>query len=268
MSIWNLIAGDVLNAVEDVIDVPQFLFLRQLFTTIVLACLSATNETVQLGLLPVPIVIKLILCGIFGIFVISYAYFYGLMLTDPTSMSLFDGPLVPVAVFALALLTGSEKVAPTWRGVMLQSSPTIVCAFGATAVLVGTSSSVGREDQGSFYRAVGIGLLCLECLCMAISIMLQRSLAQVIPPFALTGCMYFTGMLCSVVYLVLFRQVSLVGVVQVAFQSAVDKPLFGGGLLYSVFLHSAAALVLLNYGAKRLEASTGKEAVLGEISVV
>lgn len=256
LSIWNLIAGDVLASVENTIDVPQFLFLRQLFTTAVLFAMSSWTESPSLRSLPTAAILKLILCGVLGIFVISYAYFFGLLLTDPTSMSLFDGPLVPVAVFILALISGSEKFAPTWRGVLLQFTPTVVCASGATAVLVATSR--GREeDVGEGYGWMAVGLLCLECFCMAASIVLQRSLTQMIPPFALAAYMYFTGTVCSVLYLGGIRGLNLVEVVVVAFREAMDKPVFGLGLAYSVFLHSAAALVLLSISAKRLEASKG-----------
>lgn len=263
LAMWNLMASYVLKSVEGQFTVSDFLFLRQLFTATILWVISASVEVVNFNKISQRTKIKLFFCGLFGCFVTQHAYVFGLMLTSPTAISLFDGPLTPIAVFLLALLIGLEHAGRTMKDFFQQFLPIIATVSGAALVLMGVSqgldeSEVTVNSRDTQYKLYGIPLLFVECLSMATTIILQKLLLNAVPQYFLVAVMYSVGTISCAVFILLVERKSLLVLLTAAFIELTVNPPFLLGLIYSVLIHSVLAMITFNYGAKRLEASKGE----------
>ncbi|KAL3780729.1 hypothetical protein HJC23_001011 [Cyclotella cryptica] len=223
-----------------------------------------------------PEAIQIISAGLSGMLLLPVCYTTGLILTNPTVTSVWDGPMIPLGVFCAAVGLGMEK---TSQRMLLPQVLSLLLAVGGSLIVLlvdfvgahnerthedGTSgSSRGDASHWQFIQ----GNIVLVGIVAAYSAMalLQKQLNHY-PPITLTGWMFgsgFMGCFCLLVVdyvLEHIRGVSITGctikqaICQLSIALSVS-PTFRYGLMYACLFVGGTCFSISSYASSHLESS-------------
>ena len=93
-----------------------------------------------------PEAIRIIFAGISGMIILPLCYTTGLILTSPTVVSVWDGPLIPLGCFGAAVAFGVESLSDVYP--FAQVGSLLLTVIGSIVVLLVDYSGVGRMVGG------------------------------------------------------------------------------------------------------------------------
>ncbi|KAL7520200.1 hypothetical protein ACHAWX_004942 [Stephanocyclus meneghinianus] len=223
-----------------------------------------------------PEAIQIISAGLSGMLLLPVCYTTGLILTNPTVTSVWDGPMIPLGVFCAAVGLGLEK---TNRRILLPQVFSLLLTVGGSfiALLIdfkgahdapvddmsGSSSSRGKASCWKFMQ----GNILLVGVVAAYSAMalLQKQLNHY-PPITLTGWMFasgFVGCCCLLVVDYVLQDIKGVSITGCTIQQAIiqisiafrSSPTFRYGFMYACFFVSGTCFSISSYASSHLESS-------------
>jgi len=189
MAMWNVVGSKLVN--HDV-DLPLIVFVtgRQLVASVLLGVAAAIKHGPDCVMVQRKHIRATVASSIMGQYMSPIFYLYGLQAVSATLASIFDGPLVPIIAYVIALCVGAEAL-PT---LMIERKIVLSAMFLATsgaALLIfslGDSSGDGTED-GDEYVSTGssklyvlaLAALFIEAASLSTSIVIQKPLTIVYP---------------------------------------------------------------------------------------
>lgn len=203
---------------------------------------------------------RIVIVGILGGVFVPDFYLIGLQLTDPTSASLFDGPIIPLTCYTLAVLIGVERLPKTCKARMLTIGFLLMAAFGAIIILLGggKSKSLKENDttQGMSSKLLGWTLLFGESLSVAISLIVSKDLCTRYPPVTFSLWCTIIGMIvnCMIVTFTtndgaIMQTIELVNACSLSWR-------YMGALFYVSMMNTVFVLVVSSFANSILPSST------------
>jgi drug/metabolite transporter (DMT)-like permease len=255
MAWWNLMGFHVMASTEGRVTPIVFLCLRQFLTTLIMLAASATLERGSMKRVTSEDYLRAMGCGLIAVFLVQTAHLFGLIMTEnPTSASLFDGPMVVPTVFVLAICMGKEHLPAELRRRVLVVASVLLTVLGAVTVLLGGEAASASEVHPP-HAIQGFLVQGVETLAMAVGMLLQASLLDRVPPFTLVACMCGSATMASLLLIIVWQPLPVQSLLSPLVECTTNR-FFLLGLAYSVCVHTCAAMALFNYAAVRIRAST------------
>ena len=216
--------------------------------------------------------IRIIFAGISGMIILPLCYTTGLILTSPTVVSVWDGPLIPLGCFVAAVAFGIESLSDVYPFVQVGSL--LLTVFGSIVVLLVDYSGVGwmvvgDEDVVVFGSSISghtqflRGNIILMGVVTATSslTLLQKSLSHY-PSIHLTAWMFGIGFLGCLALLLLDGMMggtitgcSLRQAVLQLHVALTTSSTFQFGVIYSALFVNGACFTIGSYASSHLDSS-------------
>eukprot|EP00956_Cyclotella_meneghiniana_P003102 scaffold3795_cov33-Cyclotella_meneghiniana.AAC.1 len=233
---------------------------------------SSTKSKITISINPE--VIQIVSASMAGMLLLPLCYTTGLILTNPTVASVWDGPMIPLGVFCTAVTLGVEKLSrkrPVGQvcSLLLTVGGSIVVLlidfFGAHNKVTDheTGEIIGHANHLEFIR----GNIVLMAIIGAYSSMslLQKQLTHY-PPITLTGWMMANGFLgCCCLLLIdsvldTLRGSTITGcnfgqAISQFTTAWVSSPTFRYGMVYASLFVGGACFSIMSYASSHLDAS-------------
>ena len=228
---------------------------------------KATSPTIN------PEIIQIVSASIAGMILLPLCYTTGLILTNPTVASVWDGPMIPLGVFCTAVGLGAEKMSRTRP--FGQVISLLLTVGGSIIVLLvdflGAHNSIKDEDgevvgHASHWQFIRGNILLMGITgTYAAMSLLQKQLTH-FPPITLTGWMFASGFLGCCTLLLLdsalygMRGATLTGctmelaITQLSVALS-TSPTFRFGMIYAALFVGSACFSIMNYASSHLDAS-------------
>jgi len=268
---WHILGFGVLD------DVPymsplEFTVVRQTLTWILLTIWArlAEKDEVTGGPVPFPSLRsatfgKLVVGGVTGGCLVQLLYLQGLVMTSPTTTSVWDGPLLPVIVFCVTILMGREKLHnPTRRiaSLFLTCSGWFLVLFGDYHHRLGeggvTNTYAGMSGASALATRrfmIGNLVILVQDCCHALMAIMQRELKEY-PPLTLTSWLFGIGVVANLIIIMLTPgTASISGVIFKTIKALSESHQFMVGLAFAVVVMSAFTYSVLSYASRHLESS-------------
>jgi drug/metabolite transporter (DMT)-like permease len=194
-----------------------------------------------------------VLCvGLSSGFIMPVAAIYGLQMTTPTTLAIYDGPLFPVCVFALTLCIGVERLSP--RHACRQISGVLLAVSGALAVLLGTESTVNEANPGSSY-VLGNSILVAESVALSVGLVLQKPL---LTRYSIPHISMWTWAVgaCATACFIGVQSGGLFSALAAFTGTVASSTTVLGAVVYLVLLHTSASFLLSGFANRTLPSST------------
>ena len=265
-SAWHILGFGILDDAP-YISPLEFTFIRQTLTWILLTIWARwaekddeTGGRIQLPSLRSAEFAKLVVGGVTGGCLVQLLYLQGLIMTSPTTTAVWDGPLLPVIVFCIAILRGTEKLYnPVWRIATL-----ILTCSGSCLVLFsdyhhrleegGSHNSDSTELAANKRFLLGNLVILFQDFCHALMAIVQRELRQ-FPPLTLTSWLFGIGVVANLIVVVVTPDTSVSSVITKATRALLESHQFLVGLAFAVVVMSAFTYSILSYASRHLESS-------------
>eukprot|EP00516_Mucochytrium_quahogii_P009015 CAMPEP_0203782636 /NCGR_PEP_ID=MMETSP0099_2-20121227/11188_1 /ASSEMBLY_ACC=CAM_ASM_000209 /TAXON_ID=96639 /ORGANISM=" , Strain NY0313808BC1" /LENGTH=352 /DNA_ID=CAMNT_0050684329 /DNA_START=361 /DNA_END=1419 /DNA_ORIENTATION=- len=252
MSVWAVNGSNVTEG--GTFPLALFLVGRHMLASSALAGLACYKYGLA-SLIPESDDIKYIfIAGMFAQYMSPMFYLYGLQFVPATIGSIFDGPLIPVLVFVLAIVSRTEVLPESWSGrTGIVSGLCLTC--GGVMFLIIASGSGGDTStaiDSQFYLAV-TSLFC-EAFALSISILLQRPLAKKYRLLPFAFWISFSGLVASFLQVAFYEDGSI-GLLGVLYQKLFNSNQLLFALLYNALLISVVNNLCLAYASEHLPSS-------------
>ena len=220
-----------------------------------------------------PEVIQIICASLAGMLLLPLCYTTGLILTNPTVASVWDGPMIPLGVFFTAVGLGVEKLSR--KRPCGQVMSLLLTVGGSIIVLLvdflGVHNSIRDEDGATIGHASHWQFIRGNIVLMGISgayaatSLLQKQLTHY-PPITLTAWMFVSGFVSTCCLLIFdsalqnLRGATVTGCTlgQAISQLSIalkTSPTFRYGLVYASFFVGGACFSIMSYASSHLDAS-------------
>jgi drug/metabolite transporter (DMT)-like permease len=220
-----------------------------------------------------PEIIRIFSASIAGMLLLPLCYTTGLILTNPTVTSVWDGPMIPLGVFCTAVGIGAEKMSR--KRPFGQVLSLLLTVGGSIVVLLvdflGAHNSIKDEDGTTIGHASHWQFIRGNLVLMGITgayaamSLLQKQLTHY-PPITLTGWMFATSFLCCCFLLLMdsglqnLRGATITGCTmrQAISQLTIalsTSPTFRYGVVYASFFVGGACFSIMSYASSHLDAS-------------
>ncbi len=212
--------------------------------------------------------LQIIAAGVAGMLLLPSCYTTGLIMTSPTIASVWDGPMIPLGCFSVAVLLKLEKRSRDYP--LSQVGSLLLTVGGSLIVLMADfihgndHKPVTEKDAGMNHMQFVQGNMVLSGVVASYSAtsLLQKQLTHY-PPITLTGYMFAIGFIGCFVSLSLDSILlggSLTGCTlgQAFYQlhlALTTSPTFQYGLLYSAYFVGGACFSIGSYASSHLESS-------------
>jgi drug/metabolite transporter (DMT)-like permease len=208
-----------------------------------------------------------------GMLLLPLCYTTGLILTNPTVASVWDGPMIPLGVFFTAVSLGAERMSR--KRPMGQVLSLLLTVGGSIIVLLvdflGAHNSIKDEDGATIGHASHWEFIRGNIVLMGIAgaysatSLLQKRLTHY-PPITLTSWMFASGFVnCCCLLLVDSALYSLRGtsITGCSLGQAISQlsialstsPTFRYGVVYAAFFVGGACFTIMSYASSHLDAS-------------
>lgn len=218
--------------------------------------------------------IQIIFAGLVGMLLLPTCYTTGLILTNPTVTSVWDGPMIPLGVFCTAVGLGVERMSR--KNPIGQIGSLLLTVGGSLIVLLvdfigaitnsdggGMSNSGEHANHWQFIRG-NIVLMGIVAAYSAMSL-LQKQLTHY-PPITLTGWMFasgFVGCSCLLVVDNILEYVRGASISGCTIRQAISQlsmalgtsPTFRLGLVYACLFVGGTCFSIMSYASSHLESS-------------
>ena len=220
-----------------------------------------------------PEIIQIIGASLAGMLLLPLCYTTGLILTNPTVASVWDGPMIPLGVFFTAVGLGVEKLSR--KRPCGQVMSLLLTVGGSIIVLLvdflGAHNSITDEDGATIGHASHWQFIRGNIVLMGIAgayaatSLLQKQLTHY-PPVTLTAWMFAAGFMSSCCLLAFesvlqnLRGATITGCTlgQAISQLSIainTSPTFRYGLVYASFFVGGACFSIMSYASSHLDAS-------------
>ena len=211
--------------------------------------------------------IQIIAAGISGMLLLPLCYTAGLIMTTPTITSVWDGPMIPLGCFFVAVALKLEKRSDLYPRFQVWS---LLLAVGGSLIVLMADFIHGNNHKNAVEKEAGMnhmqiiqGNMLLSGVVASYSAtsLLQKQLTRH-PPITLTGWMFCIGFICC--FCLLLLDSFLVGgtLTGCTLGQAVKQLLalttsatFQYGLLYSALFVGGACFSIGSYASAHLESS-------------
>lgn len=219
MAMWAVFGSRMLNS-EAAVPLATFLLGRHLVASSVLGCAACwlygrRSLVPQLGDVP-----TIALAGVLAQWASPVFYLWALRHLPATISAIFDGPLIPVFVYVMAVALGVE-VLPAGARKRLSVLLALVLSCGGAAIIVAAPSASGSPSGGAEgegegaavggVRALALLALLVEALALALSLIVQKPLAMKYPLFAFACWMSLSGLVSIAVQAIVVEELGLLG---------------------------------------------------------
>lgn len=265
-SAWHILGFGVLDDVP-FISPLEFTFIRQTLTWILLTIWARlaekdddTGSRISFPSLRSAEFAKLVVGGVTGGCLVQLLYLQGLIMTSPTTTSVWDGPLLPVIVFCLAILRGTEKLYnPLWRiaTLILTCSGLCLVLFGDYHHRLGGGGdhNIDSSEMTANRRfLLGNIVILFQDFCHAFMAIVQRELRR-FPPLTLTSWLFGIGVVANLIVIVVTPGTSVSSVISKTMRALLESHQFIVGLAFAVVVMSAFTYSILSYASRHLESS-------------
>lgn len=248
-SVWHVIGK---LALTHGMDASVFLVYRLLLSSTLLLLGGKYIVKIDTVYPPSELVSRLILVGI-ATFLHSITFLYGLQMTTPFLCAVMQ-PSVPVLVWLISVVSGSEKV------VLRKALGVVICSLGAMGAAA--VSSHHAPEAGSDFQT-GIMLIILQCIFYACHLVFQQPLLHAMPPVQVTGMLYAIAGIITL-GVTLFRTIVLIVLtnsdqipnIQPPYWLLSRDPTAWLALLFCVLFASAFTHGVYSWASKKIKATT------------
>jgi len=262
MAFWAAVGSKALSSSSsssEPLPVSVFLFGRHLVASASLAALGFATHG-RKGMIPQEEHrVRVFVAGVLAQCASPMFYLYGLQFVAPTIASIFDGPCVPLMVYAMAVVVGAE-VMPAALNNRLKVLGGLAMASGGAVLLIvasgGQESDAGGTggEEGEMFN-VAIFSLFLEAACLSASLIMQKPIANLYPLFPYSFWICFGGLMGCVFHLMFIGDGLLAGFSALRIACAENHGIFFA-LLYNAYALTLINTLCLSYANSMLPSST------------
>jgi drug/metabolite transporter (DMT)-like permease len=205
---------------------------------------------------------RVLLVGLVSGFVMPVAAIYGLQMTTPTTVAIYDGPLYPIFVFVLALCLGAERLSKI--SAVKQIFSVVLATLGALAVVLDSNSTAIREaaEEAATKQelvpqyVMGNLLLTVESIALAVGLVLQKPLLMKYPIANVSLWTWLVGASTTSIYMTATQPGGVYSAVTSLVQALQKSAIATQALLYVAVLHTSVSFLLSGYSNRVLSSST------------
>jgi drug/metabolite transporter (DMT)-like permease len=221
-----------------------------------------------------PEILQILGASLAGMLLLPLCYTTGLILTNPTVASVWDGPMIPLGVFFTAVGLGVEKLS---RKRPLGQVLSLLLTVGGSVIVLcadflGPHNSLKDEDGATIGHASHWQFIQGNIVLMGVigaytaTSLLQKQLTHY-PSITLTAWMFMSGfaycccllVVDSALYSVRGTNITGCTLGQAIYQLSIafkTSPTFRYGLVYASLFVGGACFTIMNYASSHLEASS------------
>jgi len=286
MAIWAVVGSKLLRGNEAGVPLAAFLAGRHFVASSALGTIAVVQHG-RAALMPQRSdLFRVGVAGMLAQYGSPMFYLFGLQYLPPTIGSIFDGPLIPLLVFVMAVSIGVERLPGKVSQRIAVALALCLSSGGAVLLILASAGAEGvpsdeaeaemlliadaaepqampSADAGTPVQAgastgiffIALISLFLEAACLSASFIIQKPLATKYKLFPFAFWMSFSGLCCVVFHLALYEEGGLFFNIFRLYSACIDSPSFLLAMLYNALAISVINTLCIAFANATLPSS-------------
>jgi len=251
MAVWAVFGS---KAMDPDVPVSVFLLMRLVIGSAFFACVifrETGNFSFIYKLTDIGCASKIFISGLLAQYASPVLYFSGALTTPGTMAAIFDGPVIPLMVFVIAVGSGVEKLPDNSHACCVVVGGLGMAAAGAGLLVVVSSSG----ESGGSLLSPGVVKLFFEALAPSCSLIIQKDICHRFSVYEFSFMLTASAIVCCSLHIMVLENYSIYEFAIQFVNKCLDNHALLLAFLYNVVAVAGLNMMLLVYANTRLPSS-------------